>query len=212
MAVAAVFLDKDGTLVENVPYNVDPAQVALTSGAVEGLRRLHEAGYLLVVVTNQSGVARGYHGTSEVLAMGGYLADLLAYEGVPLAGFYFCPHLPDGIVPQFARACECRKPAPGLLLRAAEELDVDLTHSWMVGDILHDIEAGHRAGTRTVLLDNGHETEWEWSALRQPDAAAPDLSAAASIILAAESRSPTRANHPTIPKLAVLEPPEPVRV
>jgi histidinol-phosphate phosphatase family protein len=186
----AVFLDKDGTLVDDVPYNVDPAQVRLMPGAGAGLRRLHAAGYRLVVVSNQSGVARGLFPESALAGVEHRLRELLQEEGVPLDGFYWCPHHPEGTVAEYAVACDCRKPAPGLLLRAAREQGIDLARSWFVGDILHDVEAGRAAGCTTVLLDNGHETEWVLTPQRQPHYTAPDLVAAAALILTADESSP----------------------
>ncbi|MDP8923554.1 MAG: HAD family hydrolase [Chloroflexota bacterium] len=181
---AAVFLDKDGTLVEDVPYNVDPALIRLGSGAVEGLRLLHVAGYPLIVISNQSGVARGYFAEDALRAVEARLRELLGEAGVPLTGFYYCPHHPEGLVAEYARACECRKPLPGMILRAAHEHGIDVARSWFVGDILHDVEAAHRAGCRAVLLDNGNETEWELSPARTPDVVAPDLAEAARAIVA----------------------------
>ncbi len=183
----AVFLDKDGTLVEDVPYNVDPALIRLTVGAGEALRKLQAAGYQLVIVSNQSGVARGLFSEAALAGVEARLAALLAEYDVHLDGFYYCPHHPDGVVSQYAVACACRKPAPGLLMQAAAERGIELGRSWMVGDILHDVEAGRRAGCRTILLDNGHETEWELSDLRQPDCVESDLNAAAERILSVEA-------------------------
>jgi len=101
---------------------------------------------------------------------------------VPPAGFYYCPHHPDGAVADLRTTCACRKPAPGLLWQAARAEGIDLARSWFIGDILNDVEAGNRAGCRTILLNNGHETEWVASPLRVPWAVAPDLDAAARII------------------------------
>jgi D-glycero-D-manno-heptose 1,7-bisphosphate phosphatase len=178
----AVFLDKDGTLVEDVPYNVDPGRIRLMPGVVEGLRVLHTAGYRLLVVSNQSGVARGYFTEDALAAVEQRLRELLAEAEVPLTGFYYCPHHPGGVVPAYAFACCCRKPEPGLLIRAASELSLDLGRSWLVGDILDDVEAGRRAGCRTVLIDNGHETEWRFSPSRLPQYRAADLAEAATLI------------------------------
>jgi len=183
---AAVFLDKDGTLVVDVPYNVDPERISLTQGAVAGLRALHAAGYLLIVVSNQSGVARGFFEEAALGAVEARLRALLDDAGVPLTGFYYCPHHPDGNVERYAVACACRKPGPGLLLQAAHEHDLDLGRSWLVGDILHDVEAGRRVGCRTILLDVGHETEWQLTPARTPDFTAADLDDAARLILGAE--------------------------
>src|SRR5437773_11255948 len=104
----AVFLDKDGTLVEDVPYNVDPDRIRLTPGAVAGLFALHAAGYRLVVVSNQSGVARGFFPESALRGVEGRLRELLADAGIPLAGFYYCPHHPQGCVAGLASGCDCR--------------------------------------------------------------------------------------------------------
>ncbi len=182
----AVFLDKDGTLIEDVPFNVDPALIRLTPGAGEALRSLRDAGFKLIVVSNQSGVARGLFPEAALARVAERLDALLAEWDVRLDGFYTCPHHPEGSVPEYAIACACRKPAPGMILAAAREHGVDLQRSWLIGDILNDVEAGRRAGCRTILLDNGNETEWELSAERRPDFVAPDLGAAAERILLVE--------------------------
>lgn len=161
----AVFLDKDGTLIRDEPYNVDPAKVVFEEHVFEGLRTLHGDGYRLVIVSNQPGIAMGLFSQTELDALIRYFDDQFAENGLVLSGFYYCPHAPvnGGI------ACDCRKPEPGLLIRAAQELHIDLSRSWMIGDILNDVEAGKRAGCRTVLIDNGNETEWESGPYREPD-------------------------------------------
>src|SRR5262245_46836365 len=136
----AVFLDKDGTIIENVPYNVDPERIRLNPGAEEGLRQLHRAGSPLFVVSNQAGVARGYFPDSALQGVEARLRELLTAFGVPLAGFTYCPHHPEGSVEGLAMVCECRKPAPGMIVRAAAEHGIDLARSWMVGDILDDVQ------------------------------------------------------------------------
>lgn len=173
----AVFIDKDGTLVHDVPYNVDPLRLKLRVDAGPALRALQAAGYALILVTNQSGVALGHFAESALPPLWDALGERLEAEGVALAGVYYCPHHPQGLAP-YARHCDCRKPQAGLLHRAAEALDLDLARSWMIGDILDDVEAGHRAGCRSVLLDVQSETEWDMTPLRTPDFVAPDLSAA----------------------------------
>ncbi len=180
---AAVFLDKDGTLIDDVPYNVDPNRMRLAPGSRSGLRRLHERGFRLVVVSNQSGVARGYFTEDALREVEERLRDLLRTFGVPLAGFYYCPHDPLGRVKRYATACTCRKPRPGLLQRAARDGHFDLTHSWCVGDILDDIEAGCAAHCRTVLIDNGNETKWQLSDQRVPDYIARNVDEAADFII-----------------------------
>jgi histidinol-phosphate phosphatase family protein len=181
----AVFIDKDGTLVENVPYNVDPAKVRFTPHAVDGLRLLQQHGFHLVVVTNQPGVAYGMFTRAALTRLQHALAAMLERGGVRLDGFYACPHAPGpaGPVP----GCLCRKPAPGLLRQAARAHALDLARCWMVGDILDDIEAGRRAGCRTVMLDVGHETVWRLSPLRTPHLRAADLLQAAQAIVAADA-------------------------
>ncbi|HEX6707271.1 MAG TPA: HAD family hydrolase [Albitalea sp.] len=180
--VRAVFVDKDGTLVENLPYNVDPERVRFTPHAIEGLRLLDAHGFKLVIVTNQPGLAYGMFTRAALTRLQGALAATLRREGVSLAGFYACPHAPGaGRVP----GCLCRKPAPGLLRQAARALGIDLARSWMVGDILDDVEAGRRAGCRTVMLDMGNETVWRLSPLRTPHLRAAHLLEAAKAIVAA---------------------------
>jgi D-glycero-D-manno-heptose 1,7-bisphosphate phosphatase len=182
---AAVFLDKDGTVVDDVPYNVDPSRIALAEGVGEALGALARAGYAIVLVSNQSGVARGLFPESALAGVARHLEAELGALGVRLDGFYFCPHHPDGRVREYAVACCCRKPMPGMLERAAADHGLQLARSWMVGDILDDVEAGRRAGCRTVLVDIGHETEWDVGPLRRPDLVVPNLPAAAEAIVAA---------------------------
>ncbi|MBD2460888.1 HAD family hydrolase [Oscillatoria sp. FACHB-1407] len=184
MSRRAVFLDKDGTLIHNVPYNVDPDKIQLTEGAAIALQRLHAAQYDLIVITNQSGVARGYFPETALLGVEQRLHELFAAVGVPLMGFYYCPHHPQGTLPTYAFECDCRKPRPGLIYQAAQDHAIDLTQSWFIGDILHDVEAGRAAGCRTVLLDNGNETEWELSEARLPHHLVTDLAEAARLIVA----------------------------
>ena len=163
----AAFLDRDGTIVEEVNYLTRAEDMRLESGALAALRRLREAGYLLIVVTNQSAVARGMIAEAELAALHERLEGMLAEEGVRLDAIYYCPHHPESDRPEYARSCECRKPEPGMLLRAAAELGVDLPRSVMFGDSERDVEAGRRAGCRTALLHHG----------RPPSAASADLSA-----------------------------------
>ena len=183
----AVFLDKDGTLIENVPYNVDPAQVRLAPGVADGVKLLHKAGYQLIVVSNQSGVAKGFFKEEDLTPVRERLTQILGELGAPLAGFYYCPHLPDAAVLRYATTCFCRKPSPGLLFQAARDYDLNLAHSWMIGDILNDVEAGRRADCRTVLIDNGNETEWKFSPLRRPHYTVTNFLEAAQIVLEADA-------------------------
>ncbi len=183
MASKAVFLDKDGTLVEDVPYNVDPDRVRLTEGALESLRLLQEHGYQLIVITNQSGIARGFFEEWDLHPVRQRIGELLAPAGIVLTDFYYCPHHPEGTVSKYAVDCFCRKPQPGMLYRAALEHDIRLADSWVVGDILHDVEAGNRAGCKTILVDNHHETEWNLNTIRRPKFTVKNLESAARSIL-----------------------------
>jgi D-glycero-D-manno-heptose 1,7-bisphosphate phosphatase len=155
----AVFLDRDGTVIEEVRYLGDPAQVRLIPGAAEAIRRLNDAGVLVVLVTNQSGVARGYFPESRVWDVHARLAELLAERGARIDAYFYCPHHPTEGVGRYRVACECRKPRPGLLLAAARQLDIDLARSWVIGDKPCDAEAGAAAGCRAILVRTGHGVE-----------------------------------------------------
>lgn len=194
----AIFLDKDGTVVVDVPYNVNPSLLRLASGAAEGLPRLARH-YRLIIISNQSGIAHGKFDEAALVIVERRLCEMLAEIGAPLAGFYYCPHHPEGEVAAYRQSCDCRKPQPGLLVRAAAEHGIDTARSWMIGDILNDVEAGRRAGCRTVLIDNGGETEWQLSEFRSPDYTAPDLSAAAEVILATRGEEEISRRSTTIP-------------
>ncbi|GIW70603.1 MAG: D,D-heptose 1,7-bisphosphate phosphatase [Planctomycetota bacterium] len=175
----AAFLDRDGTLNRDTDFVGGPEEVELLPGAAEAVRRLRAAGFVPVVVSNQSGVARGYFDERTVRAVNRRLGELLAAAGAPIELWYWCPHLPEGRDPRYAVACDCRKPAPGLLLRAAREHALDLARSVAIGDRERDIEAARAAGVPvTVLL-----------APRAPlttraTHVAPDLAAAADWLLA----------------------------
>jgi D-glycero-D-manno-heptose 1,7-bisphosphate phosphatase len=162
----AVFIDKDGTLIRNVPYNVDPTLLQFMPAAPQALCALAAAGFALVVVTNQSGLALRKFSRGEFDTLATALRQRLRAEaGVELTDLLHCPHAPgaDGLP-----VCPCRKPAAGLLLKAARRHHLDLQRSWMVGDTLDDIEAGRRCGCRTVLFDSGGETVWRRAPLRTP--------------------------------------------
>lgn len=179
----AIFLDKDGTLIPDIPYNIDPEQITLYPETGPALQRLKQAGFQLIVASNQAGVARGYFTEDALTAVFDRLNELLKPFAVTLDGFEYCPNHPDGTVEPYAITCERRKPRPGMLLDAARTYDFDLAASWMIGDILNDIEAGNRAGCRTILIDRGNETEWLAGPFRQPTAVVPNLREAAAVIL-----------------------------
>ncbi len=188
----AVFIDKDGTLIDDLPYNTDPARITLTAGAGAALQRLAAHGYALVVVSNQQGIARGWLCDADLHLARDRIAQLLDAYRVTLAGFYWCPHDAWSCRGRLAWACACRKPAPGMLLQAAADLALDLGSSWMIGDILDDVEAGRRAGCRTVLIDNGNETEWHCTVQRQPHRIAANLGIAARMIATAATAATTK--------------------
>lgn len=179
----AVFLDKDGTLIPDVPYNVNPELIVLEDGVVEGLKLLQKAGYVLVVISNQAGVARGYFHIDELKKVKQKIDLLLNQEGIEIEKYYFCPHHIQGKVAEYTKACECRKPGPGMILQAARDLEISTEQSWMIGDILNDVEAGNRAGCRTIILNNRNETEWVEGAYRTPTFKATNFLSAAQFIL-----------------------------
>lgn len=161
----AVFCDRDGTLIGDVGYPRDPDQVRLVDGAVEALAALHRAGFALVVVSNQSGIGRGIVSAEQAESVHERFVAELAARGVELDDVRYCPHSPD-------ERCECRKPSPKLLRDAARKLGVDLGASFMVGDKPSDVEAGRRAGCRTVLLAPAPAGAADFVAAGWPEAAA----------------------------------------
>ncbi|WP_026631376.1 D-glycero-alpha-D-manno-heptose-1,7-bisphosphate 7-phosphatase [Dyadobacter alkalitolerans] len=175
----AIFLDKDGTLVKDVPYNVDPARVTFEPGVFEGLGALQEEGFKLVIISNQSGLALQKFSQSQLNELIDHFNFIFEQNGLALSGFYYCPHAPS----EGSETCTCRKPQPGLLFQAAENLNIDLAQSWMIGDILNDVEAGNRAGCRSILINNGNETEWLKGPFREPDYTTPYFLDAASHII-----------------------------
>lgn len=186
-SAAAVFLDRDGTVIADPGYLRDCAQVRLLGGVVEALRRFGEAGFRLVIVTNQSGIARGYLTEIELAAVHTHLRRMLEAQGVRLDGMYYCPYHPEGAVEAYRKDSDWRKPQCGMLKAAASDLGLDLCASWMIGDSLRDVEAGKRAGCRTVLLADGGKCTPKHAALGVAPAAdfvVGDLLAASRRILA----------------------------
>lgn len=152
----AVFLDRDGVLIRDVGLLVRPDQVEILPGVPAALLRLHAAGFRLLVVSNQPVVARGLIQERDVEEIHRVLVSRLVEEGgARLDGFYFCPHHPNASLPDYREACDCRKPRPGLLIRAAREHDLDLARCFLVGDRTSDVAAGARASCRTVLVETG---------------------------------------------------------
>jgi D-glycero-D-manno-heptose 1,7-bisphosphate phosphatase len=172
----AVFLDRDGTIIEDEGYVADPVRVRLLPGAAEAIARLNQAGLPVIVITNQSGIARGLLDEAAYAAIARRLDELLAAAGARLDGHYHCPHHPD-----FTGPCECRKPGPLLYRRAAADHGLHLAHSWWVGDRLRDVLPAERFNGRGLLIGRPAEEELSPAAGRFP--VVPDLGAAADAIL-----------------------------
>ena len=181
----AVFLDRDGTINEEREYLHRIDEFAFIPGVPEAIRRLKEAGFLVIVVTNQSGIGRGYYDEDALCALHRHLDAELARSGTAIDAYYFCPHHPSHAEGDYRRACSCRKPLPGMLLQAAADFGVDLAASYMIGDKLADVEAGRAAGCRPVLVRTGYGAAAE--PRLSPDVPChDDLSAAVTALLAAE--------------------------
>jgi D-glycero-D-manno-heptose 1,7-bisphosphate phosphatase len=183
----AVFLDRDGTLVENRGYICEFSQVGFFPFAVAAVRALNRAGYQVIVVSNQSAVARGICSKKQIVDLHRRLQVHFREQGADIAAFYFCPFLADGAVAAYRRESPMRKPEPGMLLQAARDHHLDLAGSFMVGDRADDIEAGRRAGCRTVLVRTGYGRQSESGftpGVPRPDFIVDDLAAAARVIAA----------------------------
>jgi len=178
MSRPAVFLDRDGTLIEERSYLADPDGVTLLPGVVTGLQALHEAGYLLIVVTNQSGIARGLIRAVDYERVRQRLDEMLARSGVALDGVYVCPHHPAITGP-----CDCRKPGLALYQQAAAEHDIDLARSAFIGDKPGDVEPASSLGGRAILVRTGYGRTSE-SAVDADVAVADDFAGAVAMVLA----------------------------
>jgi len=188
----AVFLDRDGTVAEEVGYVNHASRVKLLPGSATAVKRLREAGFLAVVVTNQAGVARDYFEECVVHQAHARLRELLAAEGAALDAIYYCPHHPREGAPPYRQECDCRKPKPGMLRRAAADLGIDLSRSYMVGDGVVDVGAARAAGVVPILVLTGYgrghveHRRDRWSV--EPEHIAEDLGAAVDWILSREGR------------------------
>lgn len=173
----AVFVDRDGTLVAERDYLSEPEGVSLVEGAIEALALLREAGYALVVVTNQSGIARGLYTLDDYRRVAARLDEMLREAGVPVDATYYCPHHPD-----YTGPCECRKPGAGMYERAAGELGLDLKSSWYVGDKVTDVLPALTLGGRGILVRTGYGAGEE-KEVPEGVAVVDDLGAAARLVL-----------------------------
>lgn len=179
MGFKAVFMDRDGTITEEVGYVNHPSRLRLFDWTIPAIRQLNRAGLKAVVITNQAGVARGYFTEELVNEVHGLLRKQIESAGAHLDGVYYCPHHPSVGAPPYRRDCQCRKPRIGMLEQAAKDLGIDLSHSYMVGDRYGDVEMARRAGARAVLVKSGYGlgefTYQQHTWKEQPDYVAEDL-------------------------------------
>jgi len=197
---AAAFLDRDGTIIEDLGYLGDPAGIRFIPGAIEALQALQRAGYRLILVTNQAGVARGLITEADVRRVNDRLAALLAEGGVRLHEIYYCPHHPEHGPPEYRRDCDCRKPKPGMIHQAVRDLDLDPARSVVIGDHVTDaVLAQTFPGMRAILVCTGHGAE-QWQkiqagVLARPEHVAKDLGAAVEWFLARAERQDAISSH-----------------
>ena len=179
----ACFFDRDGVIIEEADYIHDPNLVKHCPFAADAIRAMRDAGRLVVIVSNQSGIARGYFTVDDLHAVDARMKELLANEGASIDGAYYCLHHKKGVVPEYTRDCDCRKPKPGLFLQAAKELGIDLAESFMIGDKESDLEAGINAGCRGVaLVRTGHGVHQNIEAIPQAVDVHDVLSAAKELL------------------------------
>lgn len=178
----AVFLDKDGTIIQNIPYNIDFTKIRITIQAVEGLKLLQKMGYIFIIITNQSGVEKGYFSEQEFIKHIHYIIDMFWQRGIFITSYYYCPHDYKKTSQGYVKPCYCGKPKPGMIIDAAKEFFINLSQSWMIGDILNDIEAGNAAFVKTILINNGNETEWHLNEKRKPHYIVENFYQAAMVI------------------------------
>ncbi len=182
MSNKAIFLDRDDTLIEDPGFISHPDQVKLLDGVDKSLIELLAMGYKLIVVSNQSGVARGIVSEEALGEIHNRLKQLLAEKGAPLDRIYYCPYHPDGVIEKYRKESDCRKPKPGMLLAAAGEMSIDLTQSWMVGNSSRDVEAGLQAGCKTILINHPWHSEQHKLGEPNPDYRAVNVKEAVNII------------------------------
>jgi len=182
-----VFLDRDGTINEEVGYLSKLEQLRLIPGAAQAIRRLNDAHYLVVLVTNQSGIARGYFSEEFVRETHELLKAMLAREGARIDAAYYCPHHPKAGDSSYTRMCECRKPGIGMIEQAVSDLRIDVRNSFVIGDKWSDVELGQRAGAHAILVGTGYGADDPGNKrpdrVREPDLIALSLKDAADWIL-----------------------------
>jgi len=185
----AVFLDRDGTINVDVGYLCHPDQFTFLPRALEALQLLRNNDLPLIIITNQAGVARGLIPPERLPVIQKAFLRMLRTNGIPIAGYYSCPHHPEGVLPEYRCECGCRKPAPGLLLQAARELDIDVPRSYVVGDKASDVQLAHNAGSTGILILTGEGRTYQQAyppEYTPPHAICPNLYEAAEWIIARE--------------------------
>lgn len=178
-----MFIDRDGTLIEEVGYLNRLDRLAFFPYSIDAVRALNRGGLAVVVITNQSGIAKGILDEEFLGRAHGVIIDRLHAGGARIDGIYYCPHHPDGTIEALRKQCDCRKPRPGLVRQAAQELDLDLARSFVVGDRLKDMQVGRAVGARTILVRTGYGADEEPTAAETADAVVETLIDAAAWIL-----------------------------
>jgi D,D-heptose 1,7-bisphosphate phosphatase len=176
-------IDKDGSLIPRIPLKAKHESISIEKGMTEGLKMLRKEHFLLIIISNQPGIALGHYKEGEMVQVQNKILQLLKPHHISINGFYYCPHHPQGTVKDYSVNCFCRKPQPGLILRAAKDFNIDLGKSWMIGDTLEVMEAGKRAGCQTMLVNNGHETKWDMNDYSMPDQEVNNFRDAALLII-----------------------------
>lgn len=179
----AIFLDRDGTIIEDVGYLNNPQDIKFIPGSIEAIKKLNEAGYKVIIITNQAGVARGLIIENMLQTLDKTIQKELLNGGAQIDAIYYCPHHAEHGHYPYKQECGCRKPEPGMILKAAKDHNIDLSQSWMIGDKKSDIEAGQAAGTKTILVLTGQGKEHKDKLAKQTEHLAENLLEAAKIIL-----------------------------
>jgi len=175
----AVFLDRDGTIIEDIGYLAECSGIKFLPKVVEAIKLLNGNGFKVIIVTNQAGVARGYFTEETVKAINQYIQESLARQGALIDMIYYCPHHVEGIIEEYRKECYCRKPNPGMIEEAIREFGIDCGSSFVIGDKISDIEAGYRAGCKTILLAGKDPLNDEREIAMTSDHISPDLYEAA---------------------------------
>jgi D-glycero-D-manno-heptose 1,7-bisphosphate phosphatase len=179
----AVFLDRDGTIIEDSGYINSPEQIKFIPGSIEAIRKLNDAGYKVVIISNQAGIARGLLTEDMLQTIDKIIHRQILSGGGHIDASYYCPHHPEHGAYPYKQVCECRKPHPGLIKRAVRDQALELAGSFMVGDKPSDVETGQRAGVKTVFVRTGHGREEEKKLKEKPDHSADNLAEAVRWIL-----------------------------